>query len=177
MSFPDVSNQEDPFQAAEDSTHIESSNPPQEPPQEPPQSQSEPFSQPVETPSEQTQIDPEEEKRVKERLAEEEERRKKITEKIELELKIKNENREKAVEYMNEFESKRQEEITKRKAQNIKNEEDFIEEKKLGREGKKNPWESVVENITVRESEYKGSKDVSRMRQVILSRKNDELSK
>lgn len=41
------------------------------------------------------------------------------------------------------------------------------------KEGKKNPWEKVVENIELKESDYKGSKDVARMRSVILTRKSD----
>lgn len=43
----------------------------------------------------------------------------------------------------------------------------------LIKEGKKNPWEKVVENIEIKESDYKGTKDVSRMRAVILNRKGD----
>ena len=50
------------------------------------------------------EIDEEEQKRIEERKKEEEERRKKIEEKINYELQIKNENREKAVKFMNEFE-------------------------------------------------------------------------
>ena len=71
--------------------------------------------------------------------------------------------------------SKRQEEISKRKAMNIKNEEDNLSNRKLIKEGKKNSWENVVDNITIKESEYKGSKDISRMRSVILNRKNDKV--
>ena len=47
--------------------------------------------------------------------------------------------------------------------------------RKLAKEGKKNPWEIVTDNITLKESEYKGTKDVSRMRNVIVARKNDSL--
>ena len=39
--------------------------------------------------------------------------------------------------------------------------------------GKSNPWEKVVENIALKDSDYKGSKDVNRMKNVILTRKND----
>ena len=71
--------------------------------------------------------------------------------------------------------SKRQEEISKRKTMNIKNEEDNLSNRKLIKEGKKNSWENVVDNISIKESEYKGSKDISRMRSVILNRKNDKV--
>lgn len=57
--------------------------------------------------------------------------------------------------------------------QNGLNEKEFLENKKLVKEGKKNPWETVVDNIAVKESDYKGSNDVSRMRSVIIARKND----
>ena len=46
---------------------------------------------------------------------------------------------------------------------NIKNEEDNLSNRKLIKEGKKNSWENVVDNISIKESEYKGSKDISRM--------------
>lgn len=36
-----------------------------------------------------------------------------------------------------------------------------------------NPWDRVVEHIDIKESEYKGSNDVKRMRDVILTRKQD----
>ena len=118
--------------------------------------------------------DDEEQARLAQRQAEEAERRKLITSKMELELKIKNENREKASAYMREYESKRAEEVAKRKQLNVQNEKSFLEEKKMIKEGKKNAWECVVDNITIKDSEYKGSKDVSRMKGVILNRKNDK---
>ena len=120
-------------------------------------------------------VDEEEQERLAQRETEEAERRKVITAKMELELKIKNENREKACTYMREYESKRTEEIAKRKEMNIQHERSFLEEKKMIKEGKRNAWECVVDNITVKDSEYKGSKDVSRMKGVILNRKNDKL--
>ena len=58
---------------------------------------------------------------------------------------------------------------------NIKNEEDNLSNRKLIKEGKKNSWENVVDNISIKESEYKGSKDISRMRSVILNRENDKV--
>ena len=122
------------------------------------------------------QIDEEEMKRQQDRLNEENERRKKIEEKHSIELSKKNELREKAVEYINDFEEKRRAAIELRKKQNIKNEEDFLTNTKLEKEGKKNSWEIVTDNITLKESEYKGTKDVSRMRNVIVARKNDNIN-
>jgi hypothetical protein len=59
---------------------------------------------------------------------------------------------------------------------NVKNENDNKENKKLLKEGKLNPWEAVVENIDIKESDYKGTKDVNRMKEVIINRKNDNLN-
>ena len=122
------------------------------------------------------QIDEEEMKRQQDRLNEENERRKKIEEKHSIELSKKNELREKAVEYINEFEEKRRAAIELRKKEKRRNEEYFLSNKKLEKEGKKNAWEIVTDNITLKESEYKGTKDVSRMRNVIVARKNDNVN-
>ena len=122
------------------------------------------------------QIDEAEIQRQQDRMKEESERRQKIEEKISIELQKKNELKEKAMQFMNEFEEKRRNAIELRKKENVKNEEDFLNNKKLEKEGKKNPWEIVTDNITLKESEYKGTKDISRMRNVIVARKNDSIN-
>ena len=78
--------------------------------------------------------------------------------------------------FFNFFHSKRRENIENRKKLNVKNENDNKENKKLLKEGKLNPWEAVVENIDIKESDYKGTKDVNRMKEVIINRKNDNLN-
>ena len=60
------------------------------------------------------QEDEEEQKRISERQKEAEERKEKINKKIEQEEKMRNDIRQKAVEYMAEFEAKRQELIAKK---------------------------------------------------------------
>jgi len=45
---------------------------------------------------------------------------------------------------------------------------DFINILKL-----KNPWMKVIENIELKEADYKGTKDIFRMREIIITRKND----
>ena len=72
--------------------------------------------------------------------------------------------------------SKRKENIENRKKLNLKNENDNKENKKLLKEGKLNVWEAVVDNIAIKESDYKGTKDVNRMKEVIINRKNDNLN-
>jgi hypothetical protein len=37
----------------------------------------------------------------------------------------------------------------------------------------KNPWEKIADNIALKEGEYPGTKDVARMRQAILNKKQD----
>lgn len=100
MSFPDVSNQEDPFsEVQEGAENIEKKE--QEdftPIQDEPQSTAQPEMMTTNV------IDEEEQERINKRNEEEAERRKKITEKMDLELKVKNERREKAVEFLNDFE-------------------------------------------------------------------------
>ena len=132
------------------------------------------FPQVVQPPVE--QIDEAEIQRQQDRIKEENERRQKIEEKMSLEIQKKNELKEKAMQFINGFEEKRRNAIELRKKENVKNEEDFLNNKKLEKEGKKNPWEIVTDNITLKESEYKGTKDISRMRNVIVSRKNDSIN-
>ena len=132
------------------------------------------FPQVVQPPVE--QIDEAEIQRQQDRIKEENERRQKIEEKMSLEIQKKNELKEKAMQFINDFEEKRRNAIELRKKENVKNEEDFMNNKKLEKEGKKNPWEIVTDNITLKESEYKGTKDISRMRNVIVARKNDSIN-
>ena len=119
------------------------------------------------------EIDEEEQKRINDRQEEANERRKKIEEKRNYELKKKEELREKAVEYLNDFMNKRAENIAMKKKDNEKKEEEFLNNKRLLKEGKLNSWEAVTELIAMKDSEYKGSKEVQRMREVIINRKND----
>ena len=117
-------------------------------------------------------IDEEEQKRLSDRQKEAEERKRKINEKIEKEEQLRSEIRKKAAEYMVEFEEKRQENIAKRRKE--------LEEKNdqsnnnLG-EGKNNAesWQNINSNIDLKDSEYKGSKDVQRMREAMMNRTND----
>ena len=116
-------------------------------------------------------FDEEEEKRLMARQKEAEERKEKINKKIEQEEKMRNDIRQKAVEYMAEFEAKRQELIAKKRKE--------LEEKELNRNKDSNPqgnsemWSKVSGNIDMRESDYKGSKDVQRMREAMMNRQQD----
>jgi hypothetical protein len=90
-------------------------------------------------------------------------------------MKLKNENRKNASEFLNEFFKQRQKriqnnlELNKQKENNEKNEKELI---KKG-DPNVNVWERVCKNIDLKDSDYKGTKDVTRMREVIINRKND----
>ncbi len=116
-------------------------------------------------------IDNEEQKRIDDRKKEEEERKAKIQEKIKKENELREEIIKKAREYMVEFEEKRQENIAKRKKE--------LEEKNsninLNNDSGNNAesWGKVNANIDLKDSEYKGTKDVQRMREAMMNRTKD----
>ena len=125
-------------------------------------------------------VDDEEEiQRQQVRQQEMELRMKIIREKMEIEIQKKNELRAKALEYVNAFNQERMMKITENKKNNIANEEKLKADKQIGdTEGKSvsGSWSKVTQLISMKESEYKGSKDVSRMRECIIKRKNDATS-
>ena len=118
------------------------------------------------------QMDEAEQKRISDRQKEADERKEKINKKIEKEEKLRNEIRKKASEYLIEFENKRQEIIAKKRKE--------LEEKELNQNqtnntngGTSDSWSKVSGNIDIKDSEYKGSKDVQRMREAMMNRQND----
>ena len=117
------------------------------------------------------QIDEEEQKRINDRQKEAEERKEKINKKIQEEEEARMEIRKKAVEYLAEFEEKRKEEIAKKRKE--------LEEKgnnqNQGNSSNSNAdsWSKISGNIDLKDSEYKGSKDVQRMREAMLNRQSD----
>ena len=115
-----------------------------------------------------TNMDEEEQKRILEREKEAELRKERINKKIKEEEEKRNEIRIKAAEYMAEFNQKRQEEIEKRKK--------LLEEKSENKSSENNQdtWSNVKNNIDLKDSEYKGSKDVQRMREAMLNNPNSQ---
>ena len=113
-------------------------------------------------------IDEEEQKRILAREKEAELRKERINKKIQEEEEKRNEIRIKAAEYMAEFNQKRLEEIEKRKK--------ALEEKSENKNGENNEdtWANVKNNIDLKDSEYKGSKDVQRMREAMLNNPNSQ---
>ena len=118
-----------------------------------------------------TKVDDEEIKRNEAREKEAQERREKINQKIQKEEELRNEIIKKASEYMIQFEAQRQENIAKRrKALQEKN--NNINQNKEGGSNA-DSWGRINSNIDLKDSEYKGSKDVQRMREAMMNRTND----
>ena len=115
-------------------------------------------------------IDDEEQKRILSRQKEAEERKAKINKKIQEEEEKRNEIRKKAAEYLVEFEQKRQEEIEKKRKKLEENENKG--NSNVGGSG--DSWSKVKDNIDLKDSEYKGSKDVQRMREAMMNNPNSQ---
>ena len=116
-------------------------------------------------------IDEEEQKRIADRQKEADERKEKINQKIQKEAELRLEITKKAAEYLAEFETQRQEQIAKRRKE--------LEEKEANpnkgdnTNGTSDSWSKVSGNIDLKDSDYKGSKDVQRMREAMMHRQED----
>ena len=116
-------------------------------------------------------IDEEEQKRIDDRKKEADERREKINQKMQKEMELRNEIIKKASEYLVEFEAKRQEEIAKRRKANEEKNSEVNKNIQGGNNAES--WGRINSNIDLKDSEYKGSKDVQRMREAMMNRTND----
>lgn len=100
------------------------------------------------------------------------ERRAALIEKEKREQEQKVEMKRDAELKLREWEDKRKEDIIQKKEQNKVEEEAFNEyRRKLNTSD--NPWEKVVSNVDIKEGDYLGSKDVTRMRLSMVSRRKD----
>ncbi len=116
-------------------------------------------------------IDEKEQKRIMARQKEADERKEKINKKILEEEEKRNEIRKKAAEFLVEFEEKRKEEIAKKRKILEENEKNGNINK---RDGSGDSWSKVKDNIDLKDSEYKGSKDVQRMREAMMNNPNNQ---
>ena len=116
-------------------------------------------------------VDDEEQKRIADRKKEADERKEKINQKIKKEEELRKEILKKAAEYMVEFEQKRQEYILKRRKE--LEEKNSETNKNVGGGSNADSWGRINSNIELKDSEYKGSKDVQRMREAMMNRTND----
>ena len=120
-----------------------------------------------------TSMDPEEEKRLAARQDEDNERRQKLNEKISKELQDKQDLRKEALEHLQRWEAQRSNNISKKKEFNKGNESEYLKQREGENSGNVNPWDKVIQNIQLKEGEHKGQRDITRMKAVILQRKND----
>ena len=120
-----------------------------------------------------TSTDPEEEKRLAARQDEDNERRQKLNEKISKELQDKQDLRKEALEHLQRWEAQRSNNISKKKEFNKGNESEYLKQREGENSGNVNPWDKVIQNIQLKEGEHKGQRDITRMKAVILQRKND----
>ena len=118
-----------------------------------------------------TKVDEEELKRNEAREKEAQERREKINQKMQKEQELRNEIIKKANEYMVQFEAQRQETIAKRRKALEEKNNNINQNKEGGNNA--DSWGRVNSNIDLKDSEYKGSKDVQRMREAMMNRTND----
>ena len=119
-----------------------------------------------------TKIDDEEQKRIETREKEAQIRREKINQKIQKEEEMRNEIIKKASEYLIQFEQQRQENIAKRRKE-LEEKNNNINQNNGSAENNQESWGRVNSNIDLKDSEYKGSKDVQRMREAMMNRTND----
>ena len=118
-----------------------------------------------------TKVDEEEQKRIEAREKEALARREKINQKIQKEEEMRSEIIKKASQYMLEFEQNRQENIAKRRKELEEKNNNINQDK--GPQNNQDSWGRVNSNIDLKDSEYKGSKDVQRMREAMMNRTND----
>ena len=118
-----------------------------------------------------TIVDEEEQKRIDTREKEALARREKINQKIQKEEEMRSEIIKKASQYMIEFEQNRQENIAKRRKELEEKNNNINQDK--GPQNNQDSWGRVNSNIDLKDSEYKGSKDVQRMREAMMNRTND----
>ena len=80
--------------------------------------------------------------------------------------------RKKALEYLKEFEEQRQDNIAKRRKE-LEEKNSQMNNNLGGEKNNAQSWQNINSNIDLKDSEYKGSKDVQRMREAMMNRKND----
>ena len=103
------------------------------------------------------------------------ERMKKIEAKREREMELRNETRAKAAEFMTKFMGERKQKIAENHQRLVEQEKerDILKQKEKSGEAKVNLWEKVSSEIDIKEGDYKGSKNVDRMKEIIMNKKND----
>ncbi|CAD8175044.1 unnamed protein product [Paramecium pentaurelia] len=102
----------------------------------------------------------------------EEERLAQIREKDQQERLLKQQKKQKGQEYLQQFKSQLETDIQQRKVLNKQKQEIWLENKK-NHSQYKNSWDQIASNIALKDGEYPGQKDVTKMRQAILNKRID----
>ncbi|CAD8086080.1 unnamed protein product [Paramecium sonneborni] len=102
----------------------------------------------------------------------EEERLAQIREKDQQERILKQQKKQKGQEYLQQFKSQLETDIQQRKVLNKQKQEVWFENQK-NHSQYKNSWDQIASNIALKDGEYPGQKDVTKMRQAILNKKID----
>ena len=87
----------------------------------------------------------------------------------------KRKQRNQGIVIISKWESERKKQIEKMRVKNKEEEKAFIKSLKTGNADE--VWGRVISLIDVKETEYKGGKNVGRMRQCILGKKKDGVKK
>lgn len=100
------------------------------------------------------------------------ERLRKARNKEEQEINEKRERKQKAQEELNNWYSKRDTKIQSKRKINKEEEWAYLQKREEHKKSK-NPWEKIIDNVEIDSKKYLGAKDVSRMRQAMIARKQD----
>ena len=103
---------------------------------------------------------------------EQQERKRKLFEKMQQEEQEKNARKVAGQQALDEWKKKREAEVSGRVKVNQQETEDYQNSEQRAKDAG-NPWERVIDNCEMNPSQYVGSKDVTRMRQAMIGRKAD----
>ncbi|CAD8078927.1 unnamed protein product [Paramecium sonneborni] len=102
----------------------------------------------------------------------EDERLAQIREKDQQERLLKQQKKQKGQEFLQEFKKQQEVDIQQRSNQNRQKQEIWFENQKNHNQYK-NSWDQISSNIALKDGEYPGQKDVTKMRQAILNKRSD----
>ncbi|CAK71905.1 unnamed protein product (macronuclear) [Paramecium tetraurelia] len=119
-----------------------------------------------------TYVSPEQQLRKDKLRLIEDERLAQIREKDQQESLLKQQQKQKAQEYLQVFKKQQEADIAQKRSQNKQKQEIWLENLKNHYQNK-NSWEQIASNIALRDGEYPGQKDVTQMRQAILNKRSD----
>ncbi|CAK77544.1 unnamed protein product (macronuclear) [Paramecium tetraurelia] len=117
-------------------------------------------------------VSPEQQQRKDKLRILEDERIAQIREKDQQERLLKQQKKQKGLEFFQEFKKQQEMEITQRRSQN-KQQQEIWNENQKNRNQYKNSWDQIASNIALKDGEYPGEKDVTKMRQAILNKRID----